>query len=435
MAKHLETCHAEAKARMESLLLRLSEHGTSEGTIEKIRNDAPALVEAANLGQTPSGDAVPDGKVGKEMRRSYLDARKLDLDHRCKQLPRDDARRQAYLNCDRYSASILLMPSDDIAFADMEFRVAVCTQLGLPSPLTVDLIGNEIQNNHPRIHWQVDLYGRNLTNAHGWSGDERHKRAHDETERAVVEELREGGFQASNGYSNMVSSLISLLPERERSKMSQLADSRQRHNIVPDINVNLSSGDKLAGFEGHGRLWCELKLVAARRYYEQGSSSRNNAVRARGLSLEDDYLQHAEKLDRAYFSTPRGDLGPVARAFLSVGFVGIVGGRYGELSRPLSALLGEAGKQQAARWSALTHLPLERCEAVATRRARTVVSLTLQRCHARNAIDAEGHTREGAGLAPKRCRRVFETSCTHQAARRAETRSYTSAGFGNPPRH
>ena len=90
--------------------------------------------------------------------------------------------------------------------------------------------------------------------------------------------------------------------------------------------------------------------------------------------------------------------------------------------KDLVGLLVETGKRQAALWAAVTHMDIQRCEAVATRRARIVVSQVAQRAFARKSINAVARVRRCAGAPPPRCGRVFGASCEDQARQRSQAK-------------
>ena len=194
-----------------------------------------------------------------------------------------------------------------------------------------------------------------------------------------------------------------------------LEDSGPRtlKNVIPDISCDIGCGESLAGYGGPAIIWFELKLTAAKKWYDTSSKRFNNAVRLRSAKVKDDYLSRLRSGDAGIFGAPPGGGGPLEASFRSVGFAGLVLGRYGESSPECSKLLSELGERIGRAWSTVTHMDEQRCVNIATRQALVAVTQVAQRAFARKIVDGAAQVRKAAGLAPyPPCRdKAFRSHC------------------------
>jgi len=225
--------------------------------------NSPMQVPIGSLGCVTGGAQVENGKLAKAVAHTYYDLLAIDLKSRALDLDTDDQRRMAYMAAGRSRTARVLVSGPmerSIRFTNLEFTTAMQCYLGLRCELTSGIVGESIPTNESRRDYRVDLWGRTLQTAHGWSGDTRHFRAHMELEHAIANDIRSVGSGSMSCSQEVVNLFLPQIPDCDgRSMIAGLSESegheggQRRHNSGPRCPLRSSPpGGRAGGARRHG---------------------------------------------------------------------------------------------------------------------------------------------------------------------------------------
>ena len=171
---------------------------------------------------------------------------------------------------------------------------------------------------------------------------------HDAIKWRIYEDLREMGVRVRTDVFGLLTGVPPAVVRDELGRWAQ----RKQQGLVPDFLIGVS----LEGGAADRDTLYELKtLHAAPTTYPPRQTQRCAATRARGDKLPGEYADKARRLDRKFYSTGPGELGPAERRILSFGGVrGLVFGHWGEATPHTAQLMGIAAEIGAQRhWRAM----------------------------------------------------------------------------------
>ena len=299
-----------------------------------------APVESAGLvfedGRAVSWTRKPQRQLTVELEVLRRDA----LDRRMRQLPNDDMRRLAWLNCDKTSTVwVHAVPNDSDRLTTAELAEVGARYLGLPSPACSTVLGARVG-----VRQTVDRFGFALSSASmpgdGW------RRMHDVMKWRMWNDAREMGQYAAAEVYGLFAAAI---PQQARDAVASL-HPRKRHGLVPDFMMRISLPDS----PPEEKL-LELKVVhLARSHYRltdrYENGERKTPVKRRAAKVPRDYVYKAQKADQRYCGTAPGSVGPIEQKLRSYAHVvPLVFGAYGETSDGVELLLGELAEAGAER--------------------------------------------------------------------------------------
>eukprot|EP00973_Karenia_brevis_P058881 8198029-Karenia_brevis.AAC.1 len=229
-----------------------------------------------------------------------------DLDVLAKDLAPDDARRLAWLNVDRYSASwVASWPCPDQWMQDSEFMEITCRYFGLPSPACAQLVGQPIG----RTRAALDKYGFRLCSAtlpgDGWRSQ------HDAIKWTMYDDLRSIGTRVTPEVYGL---FAPLLPQVARDEM-ETQPLRKRQGIVPDIMLHCRA-------DVHGPFrdtLVEFKTLHYGSSTYPATEERCRAVARRAAAVDAEYVGKARALDQRWHGTAENGVGPVETKLRSYG--------------------------------------------------------------------------------------------------------------------
>ena len=222
---------------------------------------------------------------------------------------------------DKLSTSWLLaLPGPNNGLTSPIFSEAVCSNLGLPSPVCRDKIGERIGRSY------VDLYGDKVMAAQlpGDTWRIRHDTVKSEINRLMMWCSMRSTCEVFGLFSH-------LIPQEGLNRMER---GRARQGMVPDFLIELPNQ---AGAKA-SRL-AELKVInCCPTRYAPGQNGK--AVDRRARLLHGEYKRKARDADQVYGNHSNEGAGPVERKLSQYGeLVGLVVGAFGEGSEDLHNLV------------------------------------------------------------------------------------------------
>ena len=314
-------------------------HQLPQGIQNNYTNRGPLTADAESFGGNHANS------LHKDIFDSIQEIRHASLMHRASKLARNDPRRLSFLasHADKFSNCLLSAPPDrTVQFSHSEFREAITTHFGLPSPTCYSIIGKKINNHQNSIQLRVDRYGFNLKTITGATGD--HTRTfHDNIVATISQSMDIASIPHRGGPYRTCKNLFSHL----LAPTVDLTGTNSRHlqGIIPDLLIDASrlftpsTGESL-----HGRITLtDVKTLApGSAYTEQSNLLPNEAATKRASAVNNQYHSHAQSLDQNILATPPGTIGPIERELNTYGHNGrVLGacvGAFGECSPDIYSL-------------------------------------------------------------------------------------------------
>ena len=285
-----------------------------------------------NLSQDVAGvggnstDGSTRGKITEERDKTRANCINKGLECHPKQ-DRTNRPVWSWLQRDKLSSAWLqALPGPDSNLTSAEFCEAAAAALCLPSPASVERLGQVVRGRQV-----VDLYGENVLST-TLAGDHFRKR-HDAYKMRIFRMCQWAGLDTEVEVFNLFSGVI---PQEGLSRMER---GRKLQSIVPDLRITIPvEGNPVPSLH-------EVKMISSSktRYYphRQGQDAVR-AVDCRASQLQQEYIQKARATDRQYCGTTADTTGPVESKLATLGEVkGIVVGAFGEGSQPLHDLIRE----------------------------------------------------------------------------------------------
>ena len=218
-----------------------------------------------------------------------------------------------------------------------QFREVLALFLALPSPALSNYVGTELKQPRGRV-LVIDQFGYQLCGAvmkgDGW------RTRHDTIKLTLDTILIAMGLDVTTEVYDLFSSTLSAAQKQTLDSVNR----RRRQGMIPDF---------LIGMPNAIRHLFELKAInlCQSRY----SDARVNACERRAGSIPNEYVKHAQELDRKHLDTPAGEVGPVEAKLRSFGAVNpLVVGPFNDCSDGVEKLISMAAEQGSLRlWRSL----------------------------------------------------------------------------------
>jgi hypothetical protein len=266
-------------------------------------------------------------KISKKIFDSINEIRYISVSKRALLLPRNDPRRLSFLSSstDEFSRSVVqASPDKSIKFSHLEFREAITTYFGLPSPICSSVIGEKIKNNVNSPQLSVDAYGFNLKTVTGATGD--HIRTfHDSIVAVISNSLTEAAISHRGGFHRTCKNFFSHLLQPTNNLSTE--NIRHLQGIIPDLCIDATriisemTEESLFG----KRTLVDIKTLApGTAYSESPNIFPQEAVNKRASAVNAQYHRHAQSLDSNIHGSLPGSTGPIEKELNSYGHNGRV---------------------------------------------------------------------------------------------------------------
>jgi hypothetical protein len=381
-----------------------------------------AQLPQASVPQTPTLLSVDAARFGagvqqlqKEISAVLSSLQSKLLLHRACQLPRDDQRRMAFLACLKQPTTRALLeglPNPSVLLSSVEFREALASMFGSPSPVCANIVGRHIRNSAGCRQLRVDLYGNNLKKVQGATGD--HIRdMHDTIVAYMVESLISAGVVTIGGYHRTCRDLFAHLISGNVSDGDSAECKRHLQGIIPDIVTKLHAiifaFGNLAGnplINKHSLL--DVKTLAPGTAYSEHDNgvAATGPVNRRQKQVDADYHKSAQALDRKFNGTPQNTVGPVESELNRYGRVmGLVVGAFSECSTDVYHLRDLVAYGYATALTAKLKIPFDQAVALYSTKVNRLWGLVIARGWSRVLLgrlaltSGEGHSNGAARAA------------------------------------
>lgn len=271
----------------------------------------------------------------KTVMREFYQLREKEMEKAATELTQDDVRARAFLNVDKLSMVILqAMPSKRFIPTTEEFREAVASIMGLPSPLCRTLMGKTIRTVGRARSGNVDGMGFNLTTV--W-GIEKQPRStfHDKIVAAIAEEAKLAGWHVRKTPEDILITDVPPPPPPSAAPDTHRGNIQQK--LIPDIAMGPPEF-------GRPRLY-DIKTLGNTQQYASSSSStvleQCRVINERGNQVNREYQNAAQRIDRQLQPTlAPNEKGMLEQKLRQYGEVkGLAFGFYSETSSDMNDLI------------------------------------------------------------------------------------------------
>ena len=292
-------------------------------------------------GTTTDGSVVP--RLQRALTLEREEALEGALDAEMCALDVEDVRRTAWLSVDEYSATLFTaLPSRFQRFRNDDWREAVATVFGAPSPACADCVGSPIETKGKEIG-RLDARGDSLLTLPSLQNVGNCRvHWHDDLKHRLATMLREAQV---DHVCEVYGIFAAEMPQAARSLFRRACQLRTtRQGLVPDMMWRYMGYDMLGDVKTMTHCKTRYNPAALR------DGVRGKAVAARALKVHHEYTRAARMLDAKYCATLPGQVGPVSTKLLSYGQIrGLVFGAFGEVSAGVRELVEIAAKAGALR--------------------------------------------------------------------------------------